>query len=337
MIEGQLFVAGEEVACHNSALLAEKGITHAINCASHILPSPFKSQMTYLELQLNDDPSQTLLPAITQANTFIRQALSSPSSRVLIYCHEGVSRSVSLCIGYCCSLNPSVPIDTLLADIKEKRKIANPNLGFMTQLMQYREKLIAGDINVNEEEEEEGGGGEEEKVDSGNQDDKDEAQTDSSATLAKPSLSFYILDTTMSSSSSNEELDENGWISLGVVDDQDLQPSSALLMLFPHTDASAPIAIRGWLWLGEETSLSASVVPFDEGRHGEVQIELPRSIPVDVSELPLYHISDVNSLPSSIFATQEPSLDSLGSEKCVWFVEREGEESNAFWDLFDTL
>ena len=48
-----------------------------------------------------DDSEQNILPLITEANEFIKQALEeNKDNRVLVHCTRGISRSASFVCGY---------------------------------------------------------------------------------------------------------------------------------------------------------------------------------------------------------------------------------------------
>lgn len=54
--------------------------------------------------------------------------------RVLVHCHQGVSRSVTLCMAYTMFLC-NIRYEELLTSLKKARAICNPNMGFTVQLM----------------------------------------------------------------------------------------------------------------------------------------------------------------------------------------------------------
>ena len=64
------------------------------------------------------------------------------SRQVLVHCHQGVSRSCSYCIAYKI-LRESASFDEANRDLKAKRGICNPNLGFCTQLIEWSKRVAS--------------------------------------------------------------------------------------------------------------------------------------------------------------------------------------------------
>lgn len=64
---------------------------------------------------------------------------SAPGGRVLIHCSQGVSRSTTLAIAYR-MWRERRSYDDVFADVKGKRGVANPNIGFICQLLQWQKR-----------------------------------------------------------------------------------------------------------------------------------------------------------------------------------------------------
>jgi len=60
--------------------------------------------------------------------------------KVLVHCQVGKSRSVSIAIAYCI-LYLGKTFDQAFKHIKNMRKIANPNYGFVNQLREMEKKI----------------------------------------------------------------------------------------------------------------------------------------------------------------------------------------------------
>ncbi|KAJ1467972.1 protein-tyrosine phosphatase-like protein, partial [Baffinella frigidus] len=143
-LEDFLFVSGVTVA-HNKALLVGLGITHIINCAGTSASSPFPDVFTYTTLFVDDVPGADLLchlPAVTAVLDECKQ--SGGAKKVLVHCHQGVSRSCSLCISYA-MLRLHLSFDQALARVKAARGVCNPNPGFINALVDLGKRVgLAG-------------------------------------------------------------------------------------------------------------------------------------------------------------------------------------------------
>lgn len=95
-----------------------------------------------MHVKLEDLPFAELAAHLPSTTAFIRDALrSSPEARVLVHCSEGISRSVSVVAAFLMAQYRWSPNDAV-EYIKSKRRIANPNAGFVQQLHEYaRESL----------------------------------------------------------------------------------------------------------------------------------------------------------------------------------------------------
>lgn len=89
---------------------------------------------TTLNLNLKDDSTQSLTEAFQKFFPVVQRAKES-NQKCLILCHSGMSRSVSLVIAYLLTCERMSLIEAF-AHVKERRKIASPNPGFMAQLIQ---------------------------------------------------------------------------------------------------------------------------------------------------------------------------------------------------------
>lgn len=119
-------------------LLRKLGVTAIINCTMD-LPEPDSELLAaapgiaWHRLALADVEDQDLASAFEEGLRIIDGAVAS-SGKVLIHCHEGRSRSVSLCLAYMV-LRERKPLGQALHFVKSKRPQARPNAGFMRQLL----------------------------------------------------------------------------------------------------------------------------------------------------------------------------------------------------------
>ncbi len=87
-----------------------------------------------------DQPLFTCADAVSDAMQAFEQA--HPQVPILIHCHVGMSRSVSVLLAHMLKTHQCVDYDTGLSRIQKGRTIAQPNDGFETQLRLYaRQKL----------------------------------------------------------------------------------------------------------------------------------------------------------------------------------------------------
>ena len=122
----------------NKELLKEKGITHIINILSQRF-EPYPSDFEYMHICAYDVTNWTLIYNFQATNLFIRDALKN-GGKVYIHCMCGISRSVSVLLAYLMTQSTKT-LDILLREVQTVRPIANPNPGFIDQLMEFH-KLI---------------------------------------------------------------------------------------------------------------------------------------------------------------------------------------------------
>eukprot|EP00931_Biecheleriopsis_adriatica_P072731 TRINITY_DN47146_c0_g1_i1.p1 TRINITY_DN47146_c0_g1~~TRINITY_DN47146_c0_g1_i1.p1 ORF type:complete len:680 (+),score=196.20 TRINITY_DN47146_c0_g1_i1:106-2145(+) len=130
-----LFVGGATSLCLH--LLRQLGVTHILNCTQD-LPAPSDEELGDLKwhrLCLADVENQDLGEALEEGLQLIDQ-VQSAGGKMLIHCHEGKSRSVSLCVAYLIA-RQQMPLADALAFVKSKRPISRPNAGFLKQLVAF--------------------------------------------------------------------------------------------------------------------------------------------------------------------------------------------------------
>lgn len=125
---------GSDRAARSLGDLHQNRISHILNCAREIEPSPAQlQQFRYFHFPLDDHSSETLLSGqMLQAHQFIREAISQGQG-VLIHCAMGISRSVSVAASFL-MLEYHLQPDQALRKIQYARRIASPNAGFRRQL-----------------------------------------------------------------------------------------------------------------------------------------------------------------------------------------------------------
>ena len=123
----------------NKELLQEKGITHVINILSQRF-EPYPSDFEYMHIHAYDVINWTLIYNFQATNLFIRDALKD-GGKVYIHCMCGVSRSISILLAYLMTQSTK-SLDVLLKEVQAVRPVANPNPGFIKQLIEFRKLII---------------------------------------------------------------------------------------------------------------------------------------------------------------------------------------------------
>ncbi len=131
---------GSEVFSRYRKGLDKFGITCIVNCT---LGGPCRfereAQFRYHVVSLSDDTGQNLLPKLPGATAFIEQC---EGAHVLVHCTKGVSRSVSVLLAWMIEYRRT-PLRAALAAVRARRSIADPNIGFVKQLIQYEEASLS--------------------------------------------------------------------------------------------------------------------------------------------------------------------------------------------------
>lgn len=132
----------------NPACLSSHRITHVLSALPDAIYIPPATLLhphpppVRLQVRVEDFPFAELVAHLPQTTAWIGDALSrDPNSRVLVHCVEGISRSVSVVAAYLMVHFGWTPNEALKF-IKNKRRVAEPNFGFVQQLHEYaRDKL----------------------------------------------------------------------------------------------------------------------------------------------------------------------------------------------------
>lgn len=79
-------------------------------------------------------------PKFEEAFAFIQEAQEAGKA-AYIHCSVGMSRSATIAIAYIMK-STNVPLDQAFAAVKEHRAVSAPNIGFMTQLVEFEVELF---------------------------------------------------------------------------------------------------------------------------------------------------------------------------------------------------
>lgn len=124
-------------------------IKSILNCAREC-NNLFAKELEYLQLKLfvrkineiilsQDQLDSDISEHFDNAIKFLVEA-KNKNSNVLVHCQLGKSRSVSIVIAYLIKVN-RMTYEEAYKFVKEKRKVAFPNLGFVRQLREFNKQL----------------------------------------------------------------------------------------------------------------------------------------------------------------------------------------------------
>jgi atypical dual specificity phosphatase len=140
ILPGRLYISDLAFA-ENPSLLSSYRITHILSTLPDNIfcppPTLLPVQPTRLQIRVDDLPFAELAAHLPRTTAWIRDALSgSPDARVLVHCGEGISRSVSVVAAYLMAQYNWTPMEAV-SYVKSKRRVAEPNFGFIQQLHEY--------------------------------------------------------------------------------------------------------------------------------------------------------------------------------------------------------
>lgn len=115
--------------------LAQLGIKQILSVGMELKPHETEHFVTK-HISIDDIPMARICDHFDDAHAFIKQG------RTLVHCHAGISRSVSIVIAHL--MNNGMTFSQALALVRSKRPVANPNSGFIKQLIAYGKKLHGG-------------------------------------------------------------------------------------------------------------------------------------------------------------------------------------------------
>lgn len=136
-----VYVSGVGFTTDLPAWCRQNNITHILNVSgsygrkSYYRTHPHDHGIKYLELDIEDNDTFNINPAVSIACDFITHALQE-NGNVLIHCIWGQSRSVSCLIAYL-MVSRNITYESALQLIQSKRILALPNPGFAKQLRTY--------------------------------------------------------------------------------------------------------------------------------------------------------------------------------------------------------
>lgn len=130
---GRLFL-GSIVAASDLDLLQREGITHVVTVTTFgDAACFFPHHIKYHAIQIMDLPVERIYDHLEPALHFINEAFLTSSSRVLVHCVEGRSRSATIVLAYLMDTN-NWSVDQALCFLRLKRPCVHPNSGFVDEL-----------------------------------------------------------------------------------------------------------------------------------------------------------------------------------------------------------
>ncbi|KAF2840750.1 dual specificity protein phosphatase 12 [Patellaria atrata CBS 101060] len=134
--ELQLYIGGLFTLRRRQAL-EEASITHVLSVLRLPLDQALFSTFKHMVVEVDDVEDENLLEHFPSTNRFIQDALDDGGG-VLVHCAMGKSRSATCVIAYLMQRYNITPAEAL-SQIRQSRKICEPNDGFMKQLEMYHE------------------------------------------------------------------------------------------------------------------------------------------------------------------------------------------------------
>ncbi|ARF08391.1 dual specificity phosphatase [Catovirus CTV1] len=122
----------------NFQILTEHKVNLVINCTRECIHKKKCENVDYIKIDIDDDPSYDIFSHFDKITDTIHQYLNN-NKVVLVHCKYGKSRSVSMIIAYLIKYK-NMNFENSLDLVKQKRKSACPNSGFVQQLNKFSEK-----------------------------------------------------------------------------------------------------------------------------------------------------------------------------------------------------
>jgi protein-tyrosine phosphatase len=142
MILDDFLYLGSDLVAKDLNKLKACGITHVINCAADYSSDyHIDKGIKYLSLHLKDHNRENIECSFYEVIDFISKA-KQDGGRVYVHCVQGISRSSTMIICYMIFTQKRT-VEDALAHIRERRQIANPNMGFHGQLIWFHKRLYA--------------------------------------------------------------------------------------------------------------------------------------------------------------------------------------------------
>ena len=130
---------GDYFTAINFTLLAEHNITHILVCGEE-LDCRYPEEFTYKHLQISDTNSTPIIEYFEEVNQFIEKGIKR--GKVLVHCAQGRSRSASFIVSFLMQYK-QIKYKKAFNLLKKKHPIAQPNSGFIQQLLHFEQQLFS--------------------------------------------------------------------------------------------------------------------------------------------------------------------------------------------------
>ena len=141
IIENKLFL-GNYIQSDNVDIISNLNITHIVNVTRQKHKNKIEN-IEYYQMEIDDSLEENLLDNDLLLNTikYIDKVLhEDDDNKIMIHCHQGVSRSSSVVIGFL-MYKYDVTFEQGLEMVESKRPRIYPNDAFRKQLIQFQEEL----------------------------------------------------------------------------------------------------------------------------------------------------------------------------------------------------
>lgn len=138
VLEGVLY-QGNVKHSMDERILENLGITHVLNVSTEC-KNAFPKSFEYLQVRVEDESTEQLGPYLKRAAKFVADAIRD-GGRVFVHCVQGKSRSSTCTIAFLMSCKGWTLKDAH-EYLKDRRSIAAPNRGFLTQLSKFEESTF---------------------------------------------------------------------------------------------------------------------------------------------------------------------------------------------------
>ena len=120
--------------------LRENDITRVLNVTSSV-PNQFQDMdgFVYKQIAVEDSHEVDMIEHLPEAFCFIEEA-KNRGEKVLVHCHSGTSRSVTVIIAYLMKYY-HYTLDNAFDFVKQRKQNISPNFSFMGQLIEYEARL----------------------------------------------------------------------------------------------------------------------------------------------------------------------------------------------------
>ncbi|CAF4557985.1 unnamed protein product [Didymodactylos carnosus] len=139
VIENQLYLGTGHQAT-NWKVVRDLKLTHIVNISVEH-QCLFNDKIKYLHLELEDKEDVLLKDRFNESTRFIETAVENSSGRILIHCNLGISRSCTVTLAYLMKTYNATLVEAFKY-LRHKRPIVCPNLGFLSQLLEYELELF---------------------------------------------------------------------------------------------------------------------------------------------------------------------------------------------------